>query len=128
MRTATPLPTCSTMTERGESAASAEISSPRFIGPGCITIACGARVARRRGSSPYLRVYSSGLGKNAPPPLPLPLIRSRCTRSIMIASGATSRSVASRSNDTSHGHVWTPTGRSVGGATRVTCAPSVASR
>jgi hypothetical protein len=37
MRTATPLFTCSRMTERGPSATSEEISTPRFMGPGCIT-------------------------------------------------------------------------------------------
>ena len=37
MRTATPLRTWSMITERGRSATSALISTPRFIGPGCIT-------------------------------------------------------------------------------------------
>src|SRR5581483_8953217 len=37
MRTATPLRTWSITTERGRSATSAAISTPRFIGPGCIT-------------------------------------------------------------------------------------------
>ena len=39
IRTLTPLATCSTMTACALSATSAEISMPRFIGPGCITIA-----------------------------------------------------------------------------------------
>src|SRR5680860_257062 len=48
IRTATPLVTCSTMTERAESATVAEISMPRFIGPGCMTIAwSGSRFIRR---------------------------------------------------------------------------------
>ena len=34
MRTATPLRTWSVMTDRGRSATSAAISTPRFIGPG----------------------------------------------------------------------------------------------
>ena len=47
MRTATPLVTCSTMTERTWSATSALISMPRFIGPGCMTMACsGIRFTR----------------------------------------------------------------------------------
>ena len=43
----TPLVTCSTMTERAESATSAAISMPRFIGPGCMTIACSGSCAIR---------------------------------------------------------------------------------
>ena len=41
MRTATPLFTCSRMTDWGPSATSDEISTPRFIGPGCIRMAPG---------------------------------------------------------------------------------------
>ena len=52
MRTATPLVTCSTMTERSESATSAVISMPRTIGPGCITIVWSCRVAIRWPSRP----------------------------------------------------------------------------
>src|SRR5690606_36856398 len=36
MRTATPLVTCRWMTDWGPSATSLEISTSRFIGPGCI--------------------------------------------------------------------------------------------
>ena len=39
MRTATPFVTCSVITDAGPSATSAAISTPRFIGPGCITSA-----------------------------------------------------------------------------------------
>ena len=125
MRTATPLATCSTITARVESAASAEISSPRFIGPGCSTIACSGSRARRRASRPYRRVYSSGLGKNPPPALD---IRSRWTRSIMMASGFSSARTSSRWYETRAGQAPTPTGSSVGGATRTTSAPRVWSR
>ena len=52
MRTATPFATCSRTVEAGESAATDEISSPRFIGPGCITIASGAASASFSASSP----------------------------------------------------------------------------
>src|SRR5215204_2592687 len=80
MRTLTPLLTCSTMTARSESATSAVISSPRFMGPGCMTIACSGNRPMRSTSSPYRRVYSRALGKKAA------CIRSRCTRSIITAS------------------------------------------
>ena len=52
MRTLTPLATCSTIVERTESATSAAISMPRFIGPGCMTIASSSSRAIRRASSP----------------------------------------------------------------------------
>jgi hypothetical protein len=49
MRTATPLRTWSTMTDRGSSATSAAISTPRFMGPGCMTMASsGIACVRRR--------------------------------------------------------------------------------
>src|SRR5262249_9636153 len=41
MRTATPISTCSRMSEWAPSATSESISTPRFIGPGCITRAPG---------------------------------------------------------------------------------------
>ena len=85
----TPLLTCATIVDRGESATSAAISTPRFIGPGCITIACSGSSAIRPVSSPYRRRYSRMLGKYAA------LIRSCCTRSIITTSAL--RSSASRS-------------------------------
>src|SRR5699024_2431936 len=85
IRTATPLVTCSVMTARGESAACAEISNPRFIGPGCMMIARSPRRWARALSSPSYRAYSIAEGKN-----PRSLIRSACTRSIMIASARSS--------------------------------------
>ena len=72
--------TCSTIVDRGESATSAAISTPLFIGPGCITIACSGSSAIRSPSRPYLRLYSRTLGKKASD------IRSCCTRSIMTTS------------------------------------------
>ena len=45
MRTATPLATCLVITAPGRSATSAAISTPRFIGPGCMTSACAGRRA-----------------------------------------------------------------------------------
>ncbi len=47
MRALTPLATCSTIVERTESATSAAISTPRFIGPGCMTMACSGSCAMR---------------------------------------------------------------------------------
>ena len=41
MRTATPFATCSVMTAFGRSATSPAISTPRFIGPGCMISAPG---------------------------------------------------------------------------------------
>src|SRR6202044_271138 len=80
MRTLTPLATCSTIVDRAESATSAAISTPRFIGPGCITMACSGSCAIRATSRPYRRLYSRTLGKYAA------FIRSCWTRIIMITS------------------------------------------
>ena len=52
MRMVTPLATCSTIVERGESATSAAISMPRFIGPGCMTMASSGILANRSRSRP----------------------------------------------------------------------------
>ena len=49
MRTDTPLSTCWVMTDCGPSAALEAISTPRFIGPGCMTSACGFASATRSG-------------------------------------------------------------------------------
>ena len=47
MRTATPFVTCSVMSDSRPSATSAAISTPRFIGPGCITsVSLRSRAAR----------------------------------------------------------------------------------
>lgn len=47
MRIATPFLTCSRIADCGPSATPAVNSSPRIIGPGCITKASGASAARR---------------------------------------------------------------------------------
>ncbi len=52
MRTATPFVTCSVMTDAGPSATSAAISTPRFIGPGCMTSASLRSRAARSTVSP----------------------------------------------------------------------------
>ena len=62
--TLTPFETCSTITERAPSAASAVISKPRFIGPGCITSVVGLRLLTRSPFRPKYLEYSRALGKN----------------------------------------------------------------
>ena len=52
IRTATPFSTWFKITDRCESATSLEISLPRLIGPGCITIVSGRVSARCSGRSP----------------------------------------------------------------------------
>ena len=52
IRTAMPNVTCGRMTECGPSATAESISMPRFIGPGCITIASGLASASFSGVSP----------------------------------------------------------------------------
>ena len=92
MRTDTPLATCSVTTEWAESAASAQTSSPRFIGPGCMRMAPRPSAASRSAFRPNWREYSSGEGKKPPPALDM---RSRWTRSIMTASGLRARTSSS---------------------------------
>ena len=59
IRTATPLVTWSRITDPVSSAGSTTISTPRFIGPGCITSACGdSRDARSRGEAVHRRVLA----------------------------------------------------------------------
>src|SRR3990172_10632334 len=80
MRTAMPFVTCGRITERGPSATAESISSPRFIGPGCMTIASGLAYASFSGVRPYRLKYSCALGTSEP------CMRSRCRRSIMMTS------------------------------------------
>src|SRR5690625_884250 len=67
IRTETPLATCSNAVFWSESAAAAEISSPRFIGPGCI-MSVGSPAMRwyRSLVNPHPRVYSAAEGKKSP--------------------------------------------------------------
>ena len=59
IRTATPLATCSRITEYGPSATSDAISTPRFIGPGCMMITSGlARRTPRRGHAEHVEVLA----------------------------------------------------------------------
>ena len=81
MRTATPISTCSWMTERSRSSATSEsISTPRFIGPGCMISASGLATLSFSWSRPKKRKYSLIEGTNEP------CMRSVCRRSIMTMS------------------------------------------
>ena len=55
IRTATPLATCSRITEYGPSATSESISTPRFIGPGCMMMTSGCARRSRCGRQPEQR-------------------------------------------------------------------------
>ena len=57
--------TCCVITARGRSATSAAISTPRFIGPGCITSACSGSRATRLRSRPNRALYSRSDGTSA---------------------------------------------------------------
>src|SRR6266852_2799769 len=93
MRTATPLATCSRITEYGPSATSDAISTPRFIGPGCMMITSGFARATRALVIPKILKYSRSDGMKAP------CIRSCWIRSIMITSApATASSIAGDSD------------------------------
>ena len=74
MRTATPLATCWVITAPGSSAGSTRISTPRFIGPGCITRAWSGSRRARSGVRPKRALYSRRLGTSAS------VMRSRCIR------------------------------------------------
>src|SRR5215207_8876755 len=65
IRTATPLVTCCVIIEPGSSEGSTAISTPRFIGPGCITNVCSGSRAARCGVRPKRAVYSRSDGTNA---------------------------------------------------------------
>ncbi len=61
MRTATPIATCSVIADCGPSATSESISTPRFIGPGCMTSAPGlARFQPFRGQAVAHPVFARG--------------------------------------------------------------------
>ena len=93
---------------------SEEISTPRFIGPGCITIASEWASARRSRVRPYRVKYSLDDGNAIFPP------RSIWTRSIITTSAPARASSKSDVADTPIDSI--PTGISVGGAQIVTFA------
>ena len=108
------------MTDFKSSALSADISSPRFIGPGCITIAFLDNLASRIEFKPKRFEYSCDDGKKES------FIRSSWIRSIITTSHFEISS--SRSYEIFTGQSDTPTGNKVGGATNVTCAPNLVNR
>src|SRR4030042_1432381 len=65
--TATPLVTWSKITEKGPSATSGEIPTPRFIGPGCMMRTSGLALLRPSRFKPKNREYSRRVGKKPPP-------------------------------------------------------------
>ena len=79
MRVGTPLCTSSTITDCGPSATSAVNSSPRMIGPGCITIA--SRLASFKRALRHLVARNVVLQR-----IFCPARRSFCTRSSMTTS------------------------------------------
>ena len=119
MRTATPLVTCASITDCAPRATRGSISTPSFIGPGCITSAPGLARASRSSVSAYVLTYSRKLG-NSPP-----VWRSSCMRS-SITTSAPSRASSSRYvRSTFHGRPSQKdaTGSSVGGPHSTTSAP-----
>lgn len=64
MRTATPEATWSSTRAGIESATSWVISTPRFIGPGCMITVCGAKDSIRAAFKPQKREYSRNEGKS----------------------------------------------------------------
>ena len=125
MRTATPQLTCWRITARGPSATCGETSTPRLIGPGCMTIASGFAYASVRSDRPNVRDSSRVFGNRGASPSN----RSCWTRSI-ITTSAPSRPSSRRGHTRTRSRVRSPPissmprGRSVHGATTRTRAPS----
>jgi len=80
MRTARPLVTCRRITLFRPSATSLSISSPRLIGPGCMTRMSGLARLTRSAVRPKYREYSRTDGKGFLPS------RSNWIRSMLITS------------------------------------------
>ena len=120
MRTAMPKVTCGRITLWRPSTTCESISTPRLMGPGCMTMASGLAQRRRSGVRPKLWKNSWLLGSSAP------LMRSFCRRSMMTTS-------ASWMPSCSVWHTRTPMGPKSPGTsvrgptTRTSAAPSVVS-
>src|SRR5207253_7533923 len=97
MRTATPFLTWSSIADWAPRATLGSISTPSFIGPGCMTTAPGLARASRSSVNAYVRTYSRRLG-NRPP-----VWRSSCIRSSMITSAPSSASASRYVRSTCHG-------------------------
>src|SRR5207247_11064970 len=80
VRTATPFVTWSRITLCGPSATRESISTPRFIGPGCMMVMGRATFSSRSAVTPKTRQYSLTLGTNPSS------IRSNLSRSTFITS------------------------------------------
>ena len=80
MRTAMPKVTCGRITLCLPSTTAESISTPRLIGPGCITMASGLASCSFSGVRPKLLKNSCDEGSSAP------LMRSFCRRSMMTTS------------------------------------------
>src|SRR6185437_14374829 len=119
IRTAMPNVTCGRITEWAPSATAESISTPRFIGPGCMTIASGLASASFSIVRPYSLKYSPVDGSSAP------FIRSFCSRSITTTSQPATPLCISLNTRTPVAS--TRVGTSVRGATtRMSGVPSVA--
>src|SRR3569623_73922 len=88
MRSATPQLTCWRSTARGPSATCGDTSTPRLIGPGCITIASPFAYASVRSDRPNVRDSSRVFGNRGASPSN----RSCWTRSIITTSAPSSPS------------------------------------
>ena len=115
MRSATPLRTWSSTTLGRRSARSCDSSTPRFTGPGCITIASSFAKRSFARSSPKVAEYSRTLGNSAP------ASRSSWMRSAITTSAPSSASRSERKNLTPSVSTWA--GIMVGGPATRTSAP-----
>ncbi len=126
MRTATPFATWCSSTERGPSATSGDISTPRLTGPGCITIESGFERSSRSGVRPNIRWYSPSDEKNGSP------WRSSWIRSVITTSApsiASSAVGATESVPALPSAIRSmPSGISVRGPANTTFAPSSVNR
>ena len=115
-----PKVTWSRITDCGPSATAESISTPRFIGPGCITMQSGAASESFSWVSPYCLKYSCADGSSAP------RIRSFCSLSMITTS--TPRSPSRMSVNVRTPICSSPPGNSVRGPiTRTSGTPSVVS-
>ena len=118
MRTGTPLVTWRSMTAAGRSATRESISTPRLIGPGCMTIVVGRQAAGRvRSVSPYVVVNSRAWARTSP-------IRARAGVA-RVRRRRPSQAPRRNRRPPSPARCVTSSGSSVPGAATRTSAPSV---
>ena len=124
MRTATPFATCVVTTARSSSATSGAISTPSFIGPGCMTSASGRAQSSVSSVSPYRIEYSRSEGRS---PDAMRSCWSRRAMTVCAPLSAARRSlvtVSRRSAGIAAAHASNPR-RSVAGPQIQTSAPAV---